>query len=297
MTYISEFEKKYQRIARDYFKFLPKSPAKKIGLSKFFQKKRIKNFSNLINEPNIKKVIEFFYKYHNEPVMLSPAKINTQDVYTLTFLLECIRLTEKLDGNIIELGSYKCGTSIILAKFLEHINSKKKIFACDTFDGIPEDDEFVEETDVTGLFGDTSFDFVSKQIERFGVKKNIELVKGKFQDVFDERLKNEKFSLVFMDCDIYSSAKYSIEFTYPRLAENGFMIFHDYALGKKPINKEGKSKIVNSEWGETKAVDDFLKDKIETVIIDSIPFIQKGKEIPKKIENIPKNEFSTYGKK
>ena len=84
---------------------------------------------------------------------------------------------------------------------------------------------------------------------------------------------------------------------YPKLAENGFMIFHDYAIGKKPINKEGKREIVNSEWGETRAVDDFLKDKIETVVIDSIPFMQKGKEIPKKIENIPKNEFSSYGKK
>ena len=296
MPDISEFEKKYQRVARDYLRFLPKSPAKKIGLYKFFQKKRIKEFSNLINNPDIKNIIEFFYKYHTEPVMLSSGKTNTQDVYTLTFLLECIRQTEKLDGNIIELGSYKCGTTIMLAKFLEQIKSKKKIFACDTFDGIPEDDEFVEETTATGLFGDTSFDFVSKQIQRFGVQKNIELVKGKFQDVFDEKLKNEKFSLVFMDCDIYSSAKYSIEFSYPKLADKGFMIFHDYSIGKKPINKEG-TKIGDSEWGETKAVDDFLKDKIETVVIDSIPFIQKGNEAPEKIENIPKNEFSTYGKK
>jgi hypothetical protein len=280
MPDISKLEKKYQRIARDYLRFLPKSPAKKIGLYKFFQKKRIKEFSNLINNPDIKNIIEFFYKYHNELHA-------SQDVYTLTFLLECIRQTEELDGNIIELGSYKCGTTIMLAKFLEQIKSKKKIFACDTFDGMPEDDEFVEETIAAGLFGDTSFDFVSKQIQRFGVQKNIELIKGKFQDVFDEKLKNEKFSLVFMDCDIYSSAKYSIEFSYPKLADKGFMIFHDYSIGKSR----------DSEWGETKAVDDFLKDKIETVVIDSIPFIQKGNEALEKIENIPKNEFSTYGKK
>ena len=42
--------------------------------------------------------------------------------------------------------------------------------------------------------------------------------------------------------------------------------------------------------------DDELKDKIEKVVIDSIPFLQKGKEIPNKIGNIPKNEFSSYGK-
>ena len=56
---------------------------------------------------------------------------------------------------------------IMLAKFLEQIKSKKKIFACDTFDGMPEDDEFVEETNVTGLFEDTSFDFVSWKKENY----------------------------------------------------------------------------------------------------------------------------------
>ena len=79
------------------------------------------------------------------------------------------------------------------------------------------------------------------------------------------------------DCDIYSSAKFTIEFTYPRLVNDGIMLFHDYAVGKKPSNKKG-GHIVDSEWGETKAVDDFLKDKIESLVVDSVPYIQKGRK-------------------
>ena len=60
-----------------------------------------------------------------------------------------------------------------------------------------------------------------------------------------------------------------------------------------PLWLKNKSIVFNISIG----LDDFLKDKIETDVIDSIPFMQKGKEIPKKIENIPKNEFSSYGKK
>lgn len=44
------------------------------------------------------------------------------------------------------------------------------------------------------------------------------------------------------------------------------------------------------------AVKDFLKDKIEEVTIDSIPYIQKGKKEPTIINQLPKNAFSTYFK-
>jgi len=160
---------------------------------------------------------------------------------------------------------------------------------------MPDDDEYVKNKIGKGMFNDTSFDFVSEQVEKFKMHNEIELVKGKFQDVFDGKFSNSKFSLVFMDCDIYSSAKFTIEFTYPRLVNDGIMLFHDYSVGKKPSHKKG-GHIVDSEWGETKAVDDFLKDKIENLVVDSMPYIQKGRKKPIEIDNIPKNEFSSYRK-
>ena len=295
MTFLLNFEKKYQTLARDYLKFLPKSPAKKIGLHKFMHKRRLKELSALITDHDIRTTINFYSEHSNDAVMLGSTKINTQDAYTLAFLFQCIKQTESLEGDIIELGSYKCGTSIMMAKFLKQINSKKKIFACDTYDGMPDDDEYVKNKIAKGMFSDTSFDFVSEQVKKFKMHNEIELVKGKFQDVFDGKFSNSKFSLVFMDCDIYSSAKFTIEFTYPRLVNDGIMLFHDYAVGKKPSNKKG-GHIVDSEWGETKAVDDFLKDKIESLVVDSVPYIQKGRKKPIEIDNIPKNEFSSYRK-
>ena len=60
-------------------------------------------------------------------------------------LLEFIENTDKLTlgdttPSILELGVFRGGTTICFAKFLMMIDSKRKVFACDTFSGFPYDD-------------------------------------------------------------------------------------------------------------------------------------------------------------
>jgi len=238
VPFLLNFEKKYQNLAKN-LKFLPKSPANKLGMGKLLHGFRCRELSELISDPDIKKAVQFYAKYHSEIG-------DTQDVYKLMFTLYCVKQTESLKENIIELGSYKGGNAIMMGLFLKQINSKRKVFACDTFGGILDDDEFVNNKIGKGLFSDTNFDFVLGQVQKFKMEDKIELVKGKFQDRFDEKFRDSKFSLVFIDCNIYSSAKFAIEFTYPRLINDGIMIFHCYGARKPSTNNDG---MIISMWG------------------------------------------------
>tara|TARA_B100000378_G_C18000220_1_gene396952 strand:- start:91 stop:921 length:831 start_codon:yes stop_codon:yes gene_type:complete len=259
-----------------YFPFLPNSPASKIGLSEVVNKKRSKEVKNLIEDEDIKKTFEFYIENHKDIQ-------DNQGIYKVLFLLQCLKETEHLEGNIIELGSWKAGNAILMAKFLQQINSKKKIFACDTFDGIPTDDQFVENKRGKGMFSDAQIEEISKKIEIFGVKKEIELIKGNFDDSL-ERLESEKFSLVFLDCNVYDSAKIAINFSYPKLSTNGIFISHCYGIKKDS----------HSFWGEGIAVNKYLSSKPEKVIIDAIPFFQKGCKEPKLKNRQPMDKSNNY---
>ena len=159
----------YQKIVKNYLTFLPNSPATKLGLN-LFQKISV-DVMKLINEPDIKKAINFYIKNHEDIQ-------DTQGIYKIMFLLQCMKETEHLEGDIIELGSYKGGNAIMIAKFLKQIGSKKKVYACDTFEGIPDDDKFVNNPKGKGMFSDSNFDFVLKQIKKYKVNDKIFLLKG-----------------------------------------------------------------------------------------------------------------------
>ena len=86
----------------------------------------------------IRKIIKVFYN----PVIPVISKLDYgEDSYPEATALMCDKLIEvinKVDGDIIEFGCYKCGATIKLAKVLKEMKSNKKIYALDTFCGLPE---------------------------------------------------------------------------------------------------------------------------------------------------------------
>lgn len=284
MGFLLKCEKIYQNLAKNQLKFLPHSPAEKLHLRKILNKIRHTEISSQVSDNIVKQAIEFYSKNHERLG-------DTQDIYKLMFTFECIRQTEHLQGDIIELGGYKGGNAIMMAWFLQQIKSDKKIICCDTFEGTPDKDEGVKNELGKGLCSDTSYDHVKQKISEFKMDDKITLIKGKFQETLSA-IHDKKFSLVFLDCTIYNAAKYGIEFTYPRLVDDGVMISHCYA-----VRKPDEDKSVVTPWGETIAVNEFLKDKIEKVEINSIPFFQKGRETPIIKNSMPKNIHSTYDAK
>jgi|APSaa5957512535_1039671.scaffolds.fasta_scaffold41884_2 predicted O-methyltransferase YrrM len=256
----------YQKLKKNYLNFLPDSPVstitKKIGINDNLLESRYKKDLNKFPD-EIKKILIDIREETGQFLMNKSFK-NLGDI--LNHLID----TEKIEGNIIEFGTYKGQTTVFIAKALEKIHSQKKIFSCDTFQGIPYEDKFSTNKTAKGSFSDTSYESVQKTFDNFKVSNKIQIVKGKFEDVVENNLKNQKFSYVFVDCDVYDASVFSLNFGFPRLTKNGIISFDDYERDNR----------LEARWGMTKAVDDYCeKHKINLMLDNSeyekLPYIKK----------------------
>jgi len=178
------------------------------------------------------------------------------------------------DGPILELGVFRGGTTTCLAKFLMMINSKRKIFACDTFSGFPYGDnvqnklygklkQLSDSKFYVTAYPKTNVDYVNKKYKIFGVKNHIKIINGRFEDTLYHKLDDIKFSFVFSDSDLYKSTLFSLDFLKTRMCSGGIIAFHNY----------GKSEF--GTWGEADAVDEFSqKNKIKLHTEKSIPYFK-----------------------
>jgi len=162
------------------------------------------------------------------------------DYPRLEKLIEYSKQTKDLPGKMAEVGVYKGGTALLLAKS----NPRKHLYLFDTFDGMPA----VSEHDLhhKGDFKDTSIEHIEKLL--IGCS-NYSVHKGLFPQDTSDVIKDEQFSLVHLDCDIYSSVKESLEFFYDKVVPGGIIVFDDYNAPTCP--------------GAKLAVDEFLADKPE----------------------------------
>jgi len=159
------------------------------------------------------------------------------------FMCKLLERCKDLKGDVIELGVFRGGSLIKMAKKLYYIHSGKDIYGLDTFEGLPYTDKGTKHK--KGLMKNTNFNKVHNLILDQGLF-NILLKKGTFKDSFST-LQYNKFCFVHMDCDLYKSHVESLEFILPRLTKNGIIFFDDYnsttaikvnAAVHKFINKE-----------------------------------------------------------
>ena len=160
-------------------------------------------------------------------------------------LYDTMAAVNDIGGSIAELGVYKGGTAYILAS----MSPNKTVHLFDTYEGIP---NIVTDKDgiyhhEEGDFGDTSLESVKMFLKDFS---NIEYHKGIFPSIADAVI-NDKFSLVHIDCDVYTGVIDSLEFFYHRLSTGGAMIFDDYEWRRCP--------------GVALALSEFLEDKPESI--------------------------------
>jgi O-methyltransferase len=158
--------------------------------------------------------------------------------------MNAIRNLEKLlvslkdiEGSVAEVGVYKGGSALIIAKTLVGDD----IYLFDTFDGMPETCEF-DNDHKKGDFNDSSYDEV---LNLFTNYDNVKIIKGIFPDGDYDFLEGKKFKFVHLDVDIYKSYKDSLDFFHNRMTQNGIMLFDDYNA--------------HSCLGAKKAVDEYVE--------------------------------------
>lgn len=230
---------KSSRMSRRIRSFLKRTLLRPINKSNTYFLQTIPDwiYSDDINFQELRKIWSDDGSYNNEG-----------DISRLLFLIANTQTVLSSGGGAIaELGVWR-GNS---AKIFQLLDPKRKLYLLDTFEGFSRKDTVADPSlaEHTG-FSNTSL----KTVKTFvGTGKNIIYCPGYFPDTASFIPPDEMFALVHLDCDLYAPIKAGLEFFYPRLNPGGMMIIHDYRSG--------------GHWpGVAKAVDEFMRDKPETII-------------------------------
>ncbi|MEY4573394.1 MAG: hypothetical protein RLZ10_2684 [Bacteroidota bacterium] len=156
---------------------------------------------------------------------------NSAKDHTLLDKFRCFELWEiakqysAKEGDIIEVGVWRGGSSLIMAKACKE---KGKMYLCDTFSGVVkagEEDSFYK----GGEHADTSVEIVTKLFNSNGIS-NYKICKGIFPEDTSDEIDSDKIKICHIDVDVYQSAKDIFNWVYPRLLSGGIIIFDDYGF-------------------------------------------------------------------
>jgi Macrocin-O-methyltransferase (TylF) len=153
----------------------------------------------------------------------------------LTDMRELLDMVRTVDGDIVECGCNRCGTTVIMANHLRRSRIRKTIYACDTFDGfsvkeLQREMEW-ERADVspTAFAAPGQYEYVKEKLSSLGLDGQVVPVKGLFQDTFPHWLQKwGKLSFAFVDCDLEESMLFCARGLWPLLVPGGIMAFDDY---------------------------------------------------------------------
>ncbi len=149
------------------------------------------------------------------------------DIYRCYELWKTVEQTAKLSGDIIEIGVYRGGSGLLMAKNAKLCGIPCTVYLCDTFNGVVKAGEH-DFTYKGGEFSDTSESTVEMTTKQ-ACLNNVKILKGVFPDETGFRIADRKFRLCHIDVDVYQSAHDILEWIWPRMVHGGVIIYDDYA--------------------------------------------------------------------
>ncbi len=155
------------------------------------------------------------------------------DPFRFETILKCVYSTKNLNGDILECGSYKGGTGIMIALFLKHCNIKKKIHLFDSFAGLPDPHEIMDSGYKKGQFI-SDYDKLVAKISELNLSDDIVIHKGWFNDtipIWEKSTFVKEISVLHIDCDLYPSTKDSYCALEKYVVNQGAIILDDYNDG------------------------------------------------------------------
>jgi len=173
---------------------------------------------------------------HDRTIM---SEVNRMNIFLLfRFFIEKIPF-----GHIVEYGSYRGGSAIFMAFVAQRLFPEMKVFALDTYEGMPSTDKDVDAHN-KGDFADVDFEQLQQRVDVLGLD-NLILVKGIFENTNGTVMAQAgKVALAHIDCDIGPAVRYAYDSVRPFMVEGGYYIFDDAT--------------VSSCIGATEAVEDLL---------------------------------------
>jgi predicted O-methyltransferase YrrM len=148
-----------------------------------------------------------------------------------------VALSRPVPGNIVEFGTWEGHSTRVIrdelwrARVWERAQRRKRIFACDSFEGLAEDYEHFK----AGTFA-----------TEVPTLRGVRIVKGFFEDSLTPELSAEvgRVSFAHLDADLYSSTLKALNWLTPLLQPGSILLF-DELLGEDPA--EARALV---EWQE-----------------------------------------------
>ena len=196
------------------------------------------------------------------------------NLYKTLKIYDLVKSIENIKGDIIEFGTFRGNTGILIAKILNILKIKKKIYLFDSFKGLQNFQKI--EGGVKKKFKNKykGNKLILKEIIKFFDLKNVKIIENDAVQITNNFFKKYKFSLIILDMDLYEPTIKTLNITQNYLSKGGKYVFD-----------EGNSNL----WlGEKKALNEFLKKNkthYRKKIISKFPY-QPDVEL-KKIKKTP----------
>lgn len=164
-----------------------------------------------------------------------------------TLFLELLsQIIQRQGRSVVEVGAFNGGNALLASQFMLF---KKSVpfYILDSFEGFPQLSSQDPSTRKSGEYViETSYEEI---LDLFSIFPFAEVIKGFVPSSFSKLPENERYGLVFYDCDLYEPALATFEYFWNRMIPGGYLIVGDY------VAEEGGFP------GVKKATDEFFKPK------------------------------------
>jgi hypothetical protein len=185
----------------------------------------------------------------NAPVDSVPYGTSVIPSNRLEYLTRVARKTlAQVPGNVLEVGVYKAGSLLPLARAVSEICPEFSAHGIDTFTGHPYSDG--HPIHPAGKYGDVDFNELRRFLGTTQLADYIKLHQGRVEDIL-LALDLPSFSFVHIDCDLYLPIKYCAR-QLPKFLNKGAVMYfddfgHEHCPGATKAIKEIYTKEVFNE--------------------------------------------------
>lgn len=150
-------------------------------------------------------------------------------------MLDYIRQNQ-ISGDLIETGVWRGGATIFMKAYIEMYNMNKKVFVCDSFEGLPMPDlikypEDIGDTHYQVNFLKVSLEEVQNNFKLYGLLDgDVIFLKGWFSDTLKNNDLIKSISILRFDGDMYGSTIDVLDSLYDKVVSKGVIIIDDYCL-------------------------------------------------------------------
>ncbi len=169
-----------------------------------------------------------------------PSKAHTMiGIHRLDNLQECVKhvIENHVPGDLVETGVWRGGATILMRAILQaYGDTTRKVWAADSFEGLPETD--LERYPVDQKHGvlnkvnilAVSLEEVQSNFARYGLLDDqVRFLKGWFKDTLPHA-PIDRIAVLRLDGDYYESTMDALKALYHKVSKGGFVIVDDYKL-------------------------------------------------------------------